>query len=136
MVWILSWRSLLSAKVSRWYAVGLLAIEVEESLHLWDRRVLCGWLLVGAGVLLASSASRGCEAELCVCTLRLRLGKQWRGGELVVVCPEIGDDPAARLIVAFHRFSTVLAPLYPDCPLLSSSRECAEWALFLWQLVS
>ena len=54
MVWILSWRSLFSAKVSRWYVVCLLAIRGEESLYWWVCEECFCWLKVGVGVWLAS----------------------------------------------------------------------------------
>ena len=85
MFWILSWRSLFSAKVSRWYVVGLLAIgvEVEEFWRWLARGAVCGWLLVGAG--LASSSSLACEAKLRV----LLFSDLVNNGSsvLIIVCP-------------------------------------------------
>ena len=68
--------------------MGLLAIEVEEFWHWWTRRVVCGWLSVGAGVFLASSGSRGCEAELCVLPVSHLV--DYCSVELVVVRPQTG----------------------------------------------
>ena len=70
-------------------------LVIGEYLHWRVREELFCWLIVGAGVWLASSTSEssGCEAELAVLPISHLVDNC--SGELVVICPEVGFYSAA-----------------------------------------